>query len=79
LLGAFHGAAFVRDVLFGAYVSPFPEPLADYPPWLVALGLTLLVALAIWVLSKVLKFALWLLFFAVLIGGTLWSLQLFLG
>lgn len=50
--------------------------LSAYPPWLVVLGGTLLAALAIWIAMKLLKWTLWLLFFAVLIGGTLWALWL---
>ncbi len=44
--------------------------LDAYPRWLVALGVTLAAALIIWILMKVLKLALWLLFFAILFGGT---------
>ena len=47
--------------------------LSEYPRWLVVLGGTLAAALAIWILMKVLKLALWLLFFAVLIGGVAWA------
>ena len=46
--------------------------LSAYPDWVVVLGATLVAALAIWLLMKVLKLALWLLFFAVLIGGLAW-------
>ncbi len=47
--------------------------LSQYPPWLVVLAGTLAAALIIWILMKVLKLALWLLFFAVLIGGIAWA------
>lgn len=47
--------------------------VSAYPQWLVVLVLTLVAALGIWVLIKVLKLALWLLFFAVLFGGILWA------
>ena len=47
--------------------------LSAYPRWLVVLVGTLLAALAIWILMKLLKWALWLLFFAVLIGGLWWA------
>ena len=52
--------------------------LSGYPPWLVVLVGTLVTALAIWILLKLLKLALWLLFFAVLIGGTCWAAWLLL-
>lgn len=47
--------------------------LSAHPRWLVVLVGTFVVALAIWILIKLLKWALWLLFFAVLIGGTFWA------
>lgn len=50
--------------------------LSGYPRWLVVLGATLVLAFVIWVLMKLLKWTLWLLFFAVLIGGTAWALWL---
>jgi hypothetical protein len=50
--------------------------LSDWPRWLVVLGGTLVLALFIWIGMKVLKVALWLLFFAVLIGGGFWAMWL---
>jgi hypothetical protein len=47
--------------------------LSAYPRWLVVLVGTLAAALVIWILIKLLKLALWLLFFGVLIGGLFWS------
>jgi hypothetical protein len=47
--------------------------LSAYPRWLVVLIGTLIAALAIWILIKLMKLALWLLFFAVLIGGFCWA------
>ncbi|MDO8631877.1 MAG: hypothetical protein Q7R41_15425 [Phycisphaerales bacterium] len=46
--------------------------LSAYPDWVIVLATTLVAALAIWLLMKVLKLALWLLFFAVLVGGLAW-------
>ena len=46
--------------------------LSAYPRWLVILGGTLILALVIWIGMKMLKVALWLLFFGVLIGGLAW-------
>jgi hypothetical protein len=46
--------------------------LSGYPRWLVILGGTLVLALVIWIGMKLLKVALWLLFFGVLIGGFAW-------
>ena len=53
--------------------------LSAYPRWLVVLVGTLLAALIIWILMKVLKWTLWLLLFAVLIGGFIWAGRLFFG
>lgn len=50
--------------------------LSAYPRWLVVLVGTLLAALVIWILMKLLKWALWLLFFAVLFGGVFWAMWL---
>ena len=47
--------------------------LSAYPRWLVILAGTVILALAIWIGMKLLKVALWLLFFAVLIGGFAWA------
>jgi hypothetical protein len=53
--------------------------LSAYPQWLVILVGTLLAALAIWIAMKLLKWTLWLLFFAVLLGGLFWAAWVLLG
>lgn len=50
--------------------------LDAYPRWLVVLVGTLLAALLVWIAMKVLKLALWLLFYGVLIGGTAYAVWL---
>ena len=52
--------------------------LSAHPRWLVVLVGTFVAALAIWIVIKLLKWALWLLFFAVLLGGTFWAAFLWL-
>ena len=52
--------------------------LSGYPRWLVVLVATLILALVIWIGMKLLKVALWLLFFVVLIGGIAWAMWLLL-
>lgn len=52
--------------------------LSAHPPWLVVIVGTFAAALVIWILIKLLKWALWLLFFGVLLGGTFWALWLLL-
>jgi hypothetical protein len=52
--------------------------LSDWPRWLVVLVGTLILALLIWIGMKLLKVALWILFFAVLIGGCFWAMWLLL-
>ena len=45
------------------------DSLADYPRWLVVACVTIVLAAAIWVIMKLLKWTLWLLLFAVLAIG----------
>lgn len=47
--------------------------LSEYPPWLVVLGATLIGVVALWILTKLLKFALWLAIVVVLVGGLGWA------
>ncbi|MCX6955984.1 MAG: hypothetical protein NTV51_27925 [Verrucomicrobia bacterium] len=49
--------------------SPGVDSLADYPRWLVVACVTIVLAAAIWVVMKLLKWTLWLLLFAVLVLG----------
>jgi hypothetical protein len=53
--------------------------LGGYPQWLVVLVGTLLLAFGIWLLIKLLKLALWILFWLVLVGGLLWAMWLVIG
>ena len=48
--------------------------LAAYPPWMVLLCVSLVVALLIWIFMKALKVTLRLLVYAVLIGGTAYAI-----
>ena len=50
--------------------------LSGHPKWLVVLVSTLVLALIIWIMMKLLKWTLWLLFFAVLVGGMSWAAYL---
>ena len=45
------------------------DSLADYPRWVVVACATIVLAAAIWVVIKLLKWTLWMLLFAVLIIG----------
>ncbi|HEX2855592.1 MAG TPA: hypothetical protein VHO24_20315 [Opitutaceae bacterium] len=47
------------------------DTFAGYPAWLRVACLTVAAALAIWILGKLLKIALWVLLFVVLVGGTI--------
>ncbi len=47
--------------------------VSSWPQWLQVLCGTLLVAFFIWVGMKLLKVALWVVFFIVLIGGLAWA------
>jgi hypothetical protein len=47
--------------------------LEGWPPWLVILCATVVAAVVLWVLSKILKFALGVLIIVVVIGGIAWA------
>jgi hypothetical protein len=71
---ALRGSVLFADVMTTSWFAD----LSAHPKWLVVLVGTLAVALVIWIMIKLLKWALWLLFFGVLVGGILWSMYLFL-
>ena len=51
--------------------------LSEYPAWFVVVALTLAAAAALWVLSRIIKWVLWLLLIGVLAGGAvlmIWTL-----
>ena len=55
------------------------DSLADYPDWLVALCVTIVAAGLIWVLMKLLKWALWLALIVVVAVGAVVVTGLLLG
>ncbi len=73
LLGAAARARLRGGVLSALFsIAPTPtmvDSLADYPRWLVLACVTIVLAGAIWVLAKLLKWTLWLLLGAVLLTG----------
>ena len=76
-VGLGQGARLRGRVLFAQVITKsYFVDLSAYPKWLVVFVGTLVLALIIWIMMKLLKWALWLLFFGVLIGGVLWSLFL---
>ena len=70
----------LRDAVLLAQVvtKTYSADLSGYPQWLVVLVGTLVAALVIWILIKLLKWTLWILLFCVLIGGVLWAMWLLL-
>jgi hypothetical protein len=62
----------LAEVVTKSYFIDF----SDWPRWLVVLVGTLVLALLIWIGMKLLKVALWLLFFGVLIAGGFWAMWL---
>jgi len=66
--------------LNGAVNSPtnVPDVLAAYPEWLLVLAGTLVLAAAIWLFMKVVKWLLYLLLALVLVGGVGWAVWLLL-
>lgn len=80
LLGLARPAGLRDGVLLAEVVTKTNRiDLSAYPPWLQVLVGTLAAALVIWILMKLLKWTLWLLLLAVLIGGVIWTLCLLLG
>lgn len=76
-LGLDGGGPLVGGVLLAAVVTKtYFVDLSAYPRWLVVLVGTLVAALVIWIMMKLLKWTLWLLLFGVLIGGVLWAIWL---
>ena len=71
LLGAAAAARLRGWVLLAVVTktSSFGVSFEGYPDWLVILLGALVAALAIWIFIKLIKLALWLLLFVVLIGG----------
>ena len=54
-----------------------PDPAATYPPWFVLACATVAAVTGLWLLVKLLKWALWLLLIAALVGGAVlvgWAL-----
>lgn len=47
--------------------------LSAYPRWLIVLAGTLAAVVVLWILMKVLKWALWVLIIVVFLGGLAWS------
>jgi FtsH-binding integral membrane protein len=64
---------FTLPVFAEVVTQTYSFDLSAHPRWLVVLVATLIVALVIWIGMKLLKVALWLLFFIVLIGGIAWA------
>jgi hypothetical protein len=50
-------------------ISQFVATWSSYPPWLVVGGAAVAAAALLWLLAKLLKWALWLLAIAVLVAG----------
>ncbi len=58
--------------------STMTDAFAAYPAWLLVLGGTLVLAVAIWLFIKVVKWLLYLLLALVLLGGVGWVVWLLL-
>ena len=56
-----------------AVVRAFTIDLSQYPRWAVVLAGTAVAAVALWLIMKVLKWTLWLLIVAVVLGGLAWA------
>jgi len=49
------------------------DSVSGYPRWLIIAAATLVAAVLIWVVAKLLEWALWLLLIAVIVGGLAWA------
>jgi hypothetical protein len=73
-LGVAAAARLGESVLLAEVVTKsYFVDLSSYPRWLVILVGTLVLALVVWIGMKLLKVALWVLFFLVLVGGIAWA------
>jgi len=54
-------------------VRAFSIDLSEYPRWAVILAGTAVAAVALWLMMKVLKWTLWLLIVAIVLGGLAWA------
>jgi hypothetical protein len=73
-LGVAAGAGLRGRVSFAEVVThSWSVDLSAYPRWLVVLAGTMIVAVVLWILMKLLKWALWLLIIGVLLGGFFWA------
>lgn len=52
--------------------------LAGYPPWLIVLVGAAVAALVLWLFGKLLKWAIWLVILAVLVGGVITAARMYL-
>jgi len=74
LLGAVAPVRLRDEVLLAAVSESITiVDLSATPDWVLVAGGTLVVAFIIWILIMVLRWALWLLFFGVMLGGLGWA------
>ena len=51
----------------------FIDSLSSYPRWLVIAAATLVAALLVWLVAKLLEWTLWLILIVVIVGGLAWA------
>lgn len=59
-------------------LPPYLDSLREYPPWLVVACLTLVAAVGLWLLAKLLKWTIYLLVAAVLVVGVVAAVWMWL-
>jgi len=79
LLGLRPAARILCGVLAETATKTYLFDFSGWPQWAVVLVGTLVAVLLIWLLMKLLKVALWLLLFVVLIAGLIWAARLLIG
>lgn len=57
----------------GMTAQTFIDSLSSYPRWLVIAAATLVAALLVWIVAKLLEWTLWLILIVVIVGGLAWA------
>jgi hypothetical protein len=79
LLASTPHRGFVNAVFLAQSVTKSASvDLSGWPQWAIVLVGTLVAVILIWIFMKVMKVALWILLFTVLVGGLLWTGRLLL-
>jgi hypothetical protein len=59
--------------------SGMSDLLAGYPHWLIVACAVVVAAAALWLLLKLIKAALWILFWGIIVAAVVWTVMYFFG